>query len=102
VSDEVTPPVPGPLADHAGGASFLDWPGTLDGVLKLDSDTAIPGNGNPITKADVLDFRNKIEIFVRYSTRDGWRKAREDLPMRADRSWTMTRYPTLCAVTLLR
>jgi len=67
VSDDVTPPIPGPLADYAGGGSFLDWPQTLDGVLKLDFDTAIPGNGNPITKADVLDFRNKIEIFVNRS-----------------------------------
>jgi glyoxylase-like metal-dependent hydrolase (beta-lactamase superfamily II) len=64
VSDEVTPPMPGPLADYAGGGSFLDWPQTLDGTLKLDFDTAIAGNGTPFTKADVQDFRNKVQTFV--------------------------------------
>jgi glyoxylase-like metal-dependent hydrolase (beta-lactamase superfamily II) len=67
VTDEVTPPIPGPLADYAGGGSFLDWPQTLDGVLKLDFDTAIAGNGEPITKADVQDFRDKIALFVNRS-----------------------------------
>jgi glyoxylase-like metal-dependent hydrolase (beta-lactamase superfamily II) len=64
VSDEVTTGMTGPLADYGGGGSFLDWPQTLDNVLKLDFDTAIAGNGNPITKADVLAYRNKIATFV--------------------------------------
>jgi cyclase len=64
VSDEVTSGATGPLADYAGGGSFLDWPGTLDGVLKLDFDTAIPGNGTPITKAAVQAYRDKVQAFV--------------------------------------
>jgi cyclase len=64
VSDEVTSGKVGPLADYAGGGSFLDWIQTLDNLLKLDFDTAIPGNGNPITKADVEAYRNKIATFV--------------------------------------
>ena len=64
LSDEVTSGTLGPLADYAGGGSFLEWTQTLDNVLKLDFDTAIPGNGNPIAKADVLAYRNKIETFV--------------------------------------
>jgi len=63
-SDEVTPPMPGPLADYAGGGSFLDWPRTMDGMLALDFDTAIPGNGPPISKADVTAFREKVATFV--------------------------------------
>ena len=31
--------------DYAQGGSFLDWSGTLDGALKLDFDTVIPGHG---------------------------------------------------------
>jgi len=64
VSDEVTSGMTGPLADYAGGGSFLDWPKTLDNLLKLDFDTAIPGNGNPIPKADVQAYRNKVQMFV--------------------------------------
>jgi cyclase len=64
VSDEVTSGTTGPLADYAGGGSFAEWPQTLDAVLKLDFDTAIPGNGNPISKADVQAYRNKVALFV--------------------------------------
>ena len=64
VSDDVTPPMPGPLADYAGGGSFRDWPQTLDNVLKLDFDTAIPGNGPPISKLEVKTFRDQIATFV--------------------------------------
>jgi cyclase len=64
VSDEVTTGMTGPLADYGGGGSFADWPHTLDAVLKLDFDTAIPGNGNPISKADVKAYRDKVAMFV--------------------------------------
>ncbi len=64
VSDEVTSGMLGPLADYPGGGSFAEWPKTLDNLLQLDFDTAIPGNGNPITKADVLAYRDKVSTFV--------------------------------------
>jgi glyoxylase-like metal-dependent hydrolase (beta-lactamase superfamily II) len=67
VSDDVTPPMPGPLADYAGGGSFLEWPQTLDNVLKLDFDTAIAGNGPPLSKAEVRAFRDQIAAFVNRS-----------------------------------
>jgi cyclase len=64
VSDEVTSGTTGPLADYGGGGSFADWPQTLDAALKLDFDTAIPGNGDPISKADVQAYRDKVATFV--------------------------------------
>jgi cyclase len=64
VSDIVTTGTTGPLADYAGGGSFLDWPKTMDGILSLDFDTAIPGNGGPITRADVQAYKTKVETFV--------------------------------------
>jgi glyoxylase-like metal-dependent hydrolase (beta-lactamase superfamily II) len=64
VSDIVTTGTTGPLADYAGGGSFLEWPQTMDAILKLDFDTCIPGNGNPITKADVEAYKAKVETFV--------------------------------------
>ena len=64
VSDIVTTGATGPLADYAGGGSFAEWPKTLDGILGLDFDTAIPGNSGPLTKADVQAYKTKIEAFV--------------------------------------
>ena len=64
VSDIVTTGTTGPLADYAGGGSFLEWPRTLDAILKLDFDTCIPGNGGPITKADVQAYKAKVETFL--------------------------------------
>lgn len=64
VSDIITTGRTGPLADYAGGGSFVEWPKTLDGILSLDFDTAIPGNGEPLSKADVEAFKTKMETFV--------------------------------------
>lgn len=64
VSDIVTTGTSGPLADYGGGGSFLEWPQTMDAILKLDFDTCIPGNGNPLTKADVQAYKAKVETFV--------------------------------------
>lgn len=64
VSDVVTTGATGPLADYNGGGSFLDWPNVLDRILKLDFDTCIPGNGGPLTKADVEAYKQKIDTFV--------------------------------------
>lgn len=63
VSDVVTEGN-GPLADYAGGGSFVEWQKVLDDILKLDFDTAIPGNGKPMTKADVEAYKTKIDLFV--------------------------------------
>ena len=64
VSDVVTTGATGPLADYAGGGSFAEWSQVLDDILKLDFDTAIPGNGNPLTKADLQAYKTKIDTFV--------------------------------------
>ena len=64
VSDVVTTGMTGPLADYAGGGSFAEWPKVLDGILKLDFDTAIAGNGQPLTKADIQEYKTKIDTFL--------------------------------------
>ncbi len=56
-SDAVTTGTQGPLADYAGGGSFAEWTPVLDAMLKLDFDTAVPGAGPVLTKADVQAFR---------------------------------------------
>jgi cyclase len=47
--------------DYAQGGSFFDWSRTLDGVLKLDFDTVIPGHGPVTTKADLVKFKADLE-----------------------------------------
>ena len=64
VSDVVTTGATGPLADYNGGGSFLEWPKVLDGILKLNFDSCIPGNGGVLTKADVQAYKMKIDTFV--------------------------------------
>jgi len=63
-SDAVTTGVTGPLVDYAGGGSAVEWTPVLDAMLKLDFDTAIPGAGPVLTKADVLAFRGKFSTVV--------------------------------------
>jgi glyoxylase-like metal-dependent hydrolase (beta-lactamase superfamily II) len=54
-----------PNCDYPFGGSVVEWVKTLDQVLKLDFDTAIPGHGNdPMTKADVQKFRDNLNTIV--------------------------------------
>ena len=63
-SDAVTTGATGPLADYAGGGSFVGFGSVLDAMLKLDFDTAIPGAGPVLTKTDVQAFRTKIGTVI--------------------------------------
>jgi len=63
-SDAVTTGATGPLADYAGGGSFVGFGPVLDAMLKLDFDTAVPGAGPLLTKADVQAFRTKIASVI--------------------------------------
>jgi cyclase len=51
-----------PFMDYAAGdGSGREWVATLDKLLELDFDTAIPGHGPVLTKADVRTFRDKMQ-----------------------------------------
>lgn len=51
-----------PFMDYAAGhGSGKEWAGTLDRLLTLDFDTAIPGHGPVLTKAQVRTFRDKMQ-----------------------------------------
>ena len=55
----------GPNVDYANGGSMKEWGTTLDGVLKLDFDTVIPGHG-PVSKRQYLiDYRDVLRRFRR-------------------------------------
>ena len=51
-----------PLIDYPGGGSIVEWPKTLDVVLKsIDFDTLIPGHGPISNKAGMLAYRNRVD-----------------------------------------
>jgi glyoxylase-like metal-dependent hydrolase (beta-lactamase superfamily II) len=50
-----------PLIDYPGGGSVVEWTKTLDGAMKLDFDTVIPGHGPVTDKAGLLAYRNNVE-----------------------------------------
>ncbi len=50
-----------PLIDYPGGGSLKEWAETLDGVLKLDFDTVIPGHGAVTNKAGLQTYRDNVE-----------------------------------------
>ena len=62
VSDQITDATP--IVDFANGGSAVEWTQILDGVLKLDFDMAIPGRGEPKTKADVKAYRDKFATLI--------------------------------------
>jgi glyoxylase-like metal-dependent hydrolase (beta-lactamase superfamily II) len=54
-----------PNRDYPMGGSVINWAKSLNEILKLDFDTAIPGHGNdPLTKADVQAFRQKMQLIA--------------------------------------
>jgi cyclase len=64
VSDTVTTGKTGPLIDYAGGGSATDWTNVLAGILTLDFEAAIPGNGDVLTKADVQAYKTKFDTVM--------------------------------------
>jgi cyclase len=58
-----------PFIDYANGGSAAEWTATLDGLLALDFDTAIPGHGPILTKADVRTFQDKFSRLILRMTR---------------------------------
>ena len=47
--------------DYAQGGSFFEWSKTLDGALRLDFDTIIPGHGPVVGKAELVAFKADLE-----------------------------------------
>jgi cyclase len=47
--------------DYVQGGSFIEWSKTLEGALKLDFDTVIPGHGPVSTRADLVTFKSDLE-----------------------------------------
>jgi len=63
VSDQMTDATP--VIDFANGGSAVEWNKDLDGVLALDFEQAIPGRGEPKSRAEVQAYRAKFDTFVK-------------------------------------
>jgi cyclase len=61
--------VTNPVMDYSSGGSLKAWPATLDGVLKLDIDTVIPGHGSATDRAGLAAHRDKIASVLKVATR---------------------------------
>jgi glyoxylase-like metal-dependent hydrolase (beta-lactamase superfamily II) len=55
------PPGVGVFVDYSQGGSFLEWSATLERLLTIDFDVAIPGHGPVSTKADIVKFRADLD-----------------------------------------
>jgi glyoxylase-like metal-dependent hydrolase (beta-lactamase superfamily II) len=62
VSDHMTEAAP--IVDFANGGSAVEWTRALDGVLKMDFEMAIPGRGEPKTRAEVQAYRDRFASLV--------------------------------------
>jgi len=62
VSDQITDATP--IVDFANGGSAVEWTKILDGVLALDFEQAIPGRGEPKSKADIQAYRMRFATVV--------------------------------------
>jgi glyoxylase-like metal-dependent hydrolase (beta-lactamase superfamily II) len=90
LSDTVTTGKTDPLIDYAGGGSATDWTNVLAGVLKLDFDAAIPGNGDVLTKADVQAYKNRFDTMIAKAkelVRKGVPKDQLLAQLKADNEW---------------
>jgi hypothetical protein len=78
------------LIDYAGGGSATDWTNVLAGVLKLDFDAAIPGNGDVLTKADVQAYKTRFDTMIakaRELVRKGVPKDQLLAQLKTDNEW---------------
>jgi cyclase len=82
-----------PFIDYSNGGSSRGWVSTLNNVLELDFDTAIPGHGDVMSRDDVVAFRNQMEaVRARMAglVRGGLRADQAaDRIKTTDLSWTM-------------
>jgi cyclase len=62
VSDHMTDG--NPIVDFANGGSAVEWTKSLDGALALDFEWAIPGRGEPKSRAEVQAYRARFATLV--------------------------------------
>jgi cyclase len=51
-----------PVIDYAAGGSAIEFIKTIDKLLELDFDTAIPGHGHVMSKGEVRAYRARFQV----------------------------------------
>lgn len=68
------------IVNYPDGGSWMDWSNSIDQVLNLDFDTAIPGHGPVVTKAQVSELRNRmVTIRERVRALNREKKSQEEI-----------------------
>ena len=49
-----------PIVNYGDGGNWTDWTKSIDEVLKMDFDLAVPGHGPVVTKGQVAEIRTKF------------------------------------------
>jgi len=57
-----------PVPDFAGGGSLAGWAAALAHVLELEFDLAVPSAGPPITRADLIAYKSRLDTLVARAT----------------------------------
>ena len=82
-----------PFIDYGNGGSSSGWVATINNILALDFDTAIPGHGAIMDRSDVVNFRNQMEAVRAHMAdliRSGMPKSAASDRIRTEElSWTM-------------
>ena len=55
-----TNPLMPPIVNYGDGGNWTDWTKSMDEILKMDFDVAIPGHGPMVTKNQVAEIRDKF------------------------------------------
>ena len=55
-----TNPLMPPIVNYGDGGSWTDWTKSIDDILKMDFEIAIPGHGPMVNKNQVVEIRNKF------------------------------------------
>ncbi len=68
------------IVNYADGGSWSDWQRSIDEILKLDFDFAVPGHGPPVSKAELKSYRDqKVAMLERFRQMNREHKTQEEI-----------------------
>lgn len=68
------------IVNYADGGSWSDWQRSIDQILTLDFDYAIPGHGPAVTKPELTAYRNKkVAMLERFRALNRDHKSQEEI-----------------------
>jgi cyclase len=68
------------IVNYADGGSWSDWQRSIDEILKLDFDYAVPGHGPTVTKQELTAYRNKkVAMLDRFRAMNRDHKSQDEI-----------------------